>query len=262
MRENRVKKKLAAGQPAIGSVLSLPDPFVAELMAGAGFDFILVEMEHSPLTISELQNVLIGLHPTESTVLVRAAWNDVVMIKQILDVGAEGLVIPWINTAEEARRAVAAAKYPPRGIRGCGPRRAARLSSSRESYLLQADDQILVLGQIETLEAVNHLDAILETEGLDGIMVGPADLACSMGYLHDLTNPAVDAMIETILGKCQAHGVPFGMFTGTLERARQWIGRGGLIATVGGDVPFILEGIARTRQAVEEWLAGRDGSPP
>jgi 2-keto-3-deoxy-L-rhamnonate aldolase RhmA len=257
MRENRVKQKLAAGQPVIGSVISLPDPFVAELLAGAGVDFLLVETEHSPLTISELQTVLIGLHPTESTVIVRAAWNDMVMIKQILDVGAEGLIIPWVNTAEEARRAVAAAKYPPAGIRGCGPRRAARLSANREDYFARANEQTLVLGQIETIQAVDHLDEILATEGLDGIMVGPADLACSMGYLQDLANPAVDEMIAHILGKCQEHGVPFGMFTGTLERARKWIDRGGQIATVGGDVPYLLEGIARTRQALDEWLGPR-----
>ena len=127
MRENRVKRLLKAGKPAIGTVISLPDPFTAEVLAGFGFDFLLVDTEHSPVTISELQSILIALRSAESTIIVRAAWNDIVMIKQILDVGAEGVIVPWVNTPEEAQRAVAAARYPPIGLRGYGPRRAARL---------------------------------------------------------------------------------------------------------------------------------------
>src|SRR6266849_126002 len=111
MRENRVKRMVRAGKAAIGSVISLPDPFIAEVMAGVGFDFLLIDTDHCPITISELQGILIALRPTESTILVRAAWNDVVMIKQILDVGAEGVIVPWVNTPEEAKRAVAAARY-------------------------------------------------------------------------------------------------------------------------------------------------------
>jgi 2-keto-3-deoxy-L-rhamnonate aldolase RhmA len=127
MRENRMKRMLREGKAAVGSVVSLPDLFVAEIMAGMGFDFLLIDTEHTPFTITELQNVLIALRPTDSTIIVRAAWNDLVMVKQILDVGAEGVIIPWVNTPEEARRAVAAARYPPVGVRGYGPRRASRL---------------------------------------------------------------------------------------------------------------------------------------
>jgi len=247
MRENRVKQLLKAGKPAIGSIVSLPDMFVAEVMAGIGFDFLLIDTEHAPVTINELQTLLIALRGTESTIIVRAAWNDLVMVKQILDVGAEGVIIPWVNTPEEARRAVAAARYPPVGVRGVGPRRAGRLSSSPAEYIRKANDEILLIGQIETATAVENLDGILSTPGLDAIMVGPADLAASMGHLHDLNNPAVDAMIGRILQKCQEHKVPFGMFTGTLERARQWVSQGGLIATVGGDLAFVVNGATRPK---------------
>ena len=255
MRDNRIKKLLSEGKAVIGSAISLPDPFVAEVIGKVGFDFLIIDTEHCPITISELQNVLIGLHPTESVIIVRAAWNDVVMIKQILDVGAEGVVVPWVNSAEEARRAVAAAKYPPLGIRGCGPRRAARLSASSAEYFVKANDNILVLGQIETVQAVENLDEMLQVEGLDGIMVGPADLACSMGYIHDMQNPAVDDMIGRILNKCKEHKVPFGMFTGTMENARKWISRGGQIATVGSDVGFIAEGAAAALEEINELLS-------
>ncbi len=255
MRDNRVKCLLKEGKAVVGSVISLPDPFVAEVMASVGFDFIIIDTEHCPITINELQNILIALRPTESTIIVRAAWNDVVMIKQILDVGAEGIIVPWVNSDEEAKQAVAAAKYPPLGIRGCGPRRAARFSASRDEYLAKANDNILVLGQIETVQAVENLDAILQVDGLDGIMVGPADLACSMGYIHDLENSAVDEMIGHILCKCKEKGVHFGMFTGTMEKARKWIKRGGQIATAGSDVGFIVEGSARTKTEIDELLS-------
>jgi 2-keto-3-deoxy-L-rhamnonate aldolase RhmA len=251
MRENRVKQLLKAGKPAIGSIVSLPDLFVAEVMAGVGFDFLLIDTEHAPVTISELQTLLIALRGTESTIIVRAAWNDVVMVKQILDVGAEGVIIPWVNTPEEARRAVAAARYPPVGVRGLGPRRAGRLSSSPAEYVRKANDEILLIGQIETTTAVENLDGILSTPGLDAIMVGPGDLAASMGHIHELNTPAVDAMIGRILQKCKEHHVPFGMFTGSLERARQWVSQGGLIATVGGDLTFVVNGAAEAKRQID-----------
>ena len=244
MRLNRMKQKLAAGEAVIGTALSLTDPFTAEVMGNIGFDFLIVDTEHSPMSDGELQNVLIGLHPTESTIVVRVQWNDPVRVKRVLDVGAEGIIFPWINNGEECRRAVASTKYPPDGIRGIGPRRASRLYPEGGDYIPNANDNILVLVQIERIGAVDILDEILPTPGLDGVMIGPADLGASMGYTKDLGNPAVDDAIARVLAKCKEHGVPFGMFTGTLEKARQWTSQGGQIATVGGDVGF-MESAAR-----------------
>jgi 2-keto-3-deoxy-L-rhamnonate aldolase RhmA len=251
MRENRMKRLLREGKAAVGSVISLPDLFVAEIMAGMGFDFLLIDTEHTPFTITELQNVLIALRPTDSTIIVRAAWNDLVMVKQILDVGAEGVIIPWVNTPAEAKRAVAAARYPPVGVRGYGPRRASRLIANPADYVRRANDEVLVIGQIETTTAIENLDGILTTPGLDAIMIGPADLAASLGHIQDLMNPAVDAAIGRVLAKCKEHRVPFGMFTGTLERARQWVSQGGQIATVGGDVPFLLAAATQGKKDID-----------
>lgn len=257
MRENQVRRKLRDGQSVVGSVISLPEPFVAEVMGAAGFDFILIDTEHSPLSVHQLQTILIALRSSSSTIIVRSPWNDPVMVKQILDVGAEGVIFPWVSSRSECEAAVSAAKYPPQGLRGWGPRRAGRLDGSFQEYARQANDQVLVLAQIERAEAVEKLDEILTTPGLDGIMVGPADLAWSMGYGHDLENEAVQDTIQRILDGCLRNGVPFGMFTGTAEKARKWIGRGGRIATVGGDMPFIDAGIAQAKQQIAEILRAR-----
>lgn len=256
MRENTTKRKLREGRAVIGSVLSLPDPFVAEIMGQAEFDFLLIDMEHCPLSVDQLQTMLVGARPTPSTILVRAPWNDPVAVKQILDVGAEGIILPWINSREECEAAVAAAKYPPEGIRGFGPRRAQRLAGGIMAYAAGANDQVMVLAQIERVEAVERLDEILTTPGLDGIMVGPADLALSMGHRSDLDHPEVEAAIQRTLDACLRHQVPFGMFTGTFEKARKWIGRGGRIATIGGDLAFIDAGIALTKRQAAELLNG------
>lgn len=254
MRENQVKRKLREGQAVIGSVLSTPEPFIAEIMGAANFDFLLVDTEHSPLSIYDLQNLLIALRPTESTVIVRAPWNDPVAVKQILDVGADGVIFPWINSRAECEAAVSAAKYPPDGLRGAGPRRAGRLGGGNANYFCRANEEVLVLAQIEQAVAVERLDEILTTPGLDGIMVGPADLAASMGHLHELEHPDVEAAIQRILEGCQRNNLPFGMFTGTAAKARTWIQRGGKIATIGGDTWFIDAGIAATKAEIASIL--------
>jgi len=248
-----MKQKLAAGEAVIGTAIGIPDPFVAELMGDIGFDFLIIDTEHAPLSDGEVQNLLIALRPTESTLILRVQWNDPVRVKRLLDIGAEGIIFPWINSAAECRQAVAATKYPPEGIRGYGPRRAARIYPEAGDYADKANDNILVLGQIERIEAVERLDEILPTPGFDGVMIGPADLGISMGHLNDLAHPDIDAAIERVLAKCKQHGVPFGMFTGTLEKARQWTSRGGQIATVGGDAGF-LEAAARQAKADIEAL--------
>ncbi len=246
MRENRMKRLLKQGKPVVGCVLSIPEPYVAESLGRYGFDFILIDMQHNPLTAAQLQEMLIALHPSESTVIVRAAWNDQTYINMVLDVGAEGVILPWVNTPEQARAAVSAAKYPPEGRRSWGPRRAGAIyGGDFEEYAAKANDNVLVLPQIEHVEAVKNLDAILTTKGVDGIMIGPADLAFSMGYVTGRSNQQVDDMIQKVLDGCLRHGVPWGMFTGGMDQARKWLLRGGLIATGGSDTGFIAAGAAQ-----------------
>ncbi|MEV8511621.1 aldolase/citrate lyase family protein [Dactylosporangium sp. NPDC051484] len=247
MRDNRLLSSLRAGEASIGTLMTIPDLLVAEVMGNAGVDFLAVDTEHSPMTTEQLHGVLTALYPTESTVLVRVPAHGDVYIKQALDLGAEGVIVPSVNTAAECRTAVASARYAPVGSRGFGPRRASRLHGDRADYLARANGQIAVLAMIETGEAVEAIDEILATGGLDGIMVGPFDLAVSLGHLGDPEHPAVEEAIQKVLVACQGSGVPFGIFSNTPAATQKWVSRGALIATLGSDLQYLDAGIARTK---------------
>src|SRR5579859_1649167 len=238
---------MASGGLALGVSLTIADPFVAEVIGGAGFDFVLIDAEHSPISIDRLQMMLIALRSSESTALVRPAANDPALIKQILDLGAEGLIVPEVDDAASCAAAVAAARYPPLGRRGFGPRRAARLDGGRPAYLARADAEIAVLVMIESATAVADIDAILKTPGLDGIMVGPADLAVTMGHLGDLGHPDVGAAITAVRDACERQSVPFGIFAATEQAARDWSAAGARFMTIGADTQFLDQGLARSR---------------
>src|SRR5882724_10648180 len=208
MRDNRTKSIMRSGGLALGVSVTVPDPFVTEVVGGAGFDFVLIDAEHSPIAIDQLQVMLIALRSSESTVLVRPAANDSTLIKQILDLGAEGLVVPEVDDAPSCAAAIAAARYPPLGRRGFGPRRAARLEGGRPAYLARADDEVAAFVMIESADAAAGLDDLLRTPGLDGVMVGPADLAVTMGHRDDFNHPDIRAAIAEVRAACRRHSVP------------------------------------------------------
>ena len=247
MRDNRTKRIMLSGGLALGVSLTIPDPFVTEVAGGAGFDFVLIDAEHSPIAVDQLQVMLIALRSSPSTVLVRPAANDPALIKQALDLGAEGLVVPEVDDAAACAAAVAAARYPPLGRRGFGPRRAARLDGGRPAYLARADEEVAVLVMIESAAAVAGIDAILKTPGLDGIMVGPADLAATMGHLSDPSHPDIRSAVTDVRDACERHSVPFGIFTATEQAARDWAAAGARFMTVGADTQFIDQGLAKSR---------------
>jgi 2-keto-3-deoxy-L-rhamnonate aldolase RhmA len=257
MRDNRTKRIMLSGGLALGVSVTVPDPFVTEVVGGAGFDFVLIDAEHSPIGIDQLQMMLIALRSSESTVLVRPAANDPALAKQILDLGAEGLVVPEVDDAASCAAAVAAARYPPLGRRGFGPRRAARLEGGRPAYLARADEEVAVLVMIESAAAVASIDAILKTPGLDGIMVGPADLAVTMGHLSELGHPDVRAAIVSVRDACERHSVPFGIFAATEQAAREWSAAGARFMTVGADTQFIDQGLARSRALAQSLRESR-----
>jgi 2-keto-3-deoxy-L-rhamnonate aldolase RhmA len=252
MRENFVKRQLRAGKAVIGTSLSIPDPFVAEVIGSAGFDFVIVDTEHSPISPAQLQLVLMALRPTQSTVIVRAVANDPAVIKQILDIGAEGVIVPDVSNREECEHAVQAMRYAPDGFRGFGPRRASRLATSRAEYLQRANAEVAAFVMVENEQALDHLDEIVTTPGLDGVIVGPADLATSMGYLLDQGNEAVGRAIDLISQACLRHGVPFGSYTVTPEATGKWLAAGAQIATMGSDVSFLDAGIARAKANITD----------
>ena len=257
MRDNRFKRIMGSDGLALGVSLTIADPFVAEVIGGAGFDFVLIDAEHSPITIDQLQAMLIALRGSKSTALVRPTANDPAQIKQILDLGAEGIVVPEVEDAACCAAAVAAARYPPLGRRGFGPRRAARLDGGRSAYLARADEEIAVLVMIESAAAVANVDAILKTPGLDGVMVGPADLAVTMGHLRDLGDPEVRTAITAVREACRRQSVPFGIFAGTEQAAREWSAAGARFMTIGADTQFLDQGIARSRTLAQSLKESR-----
>jgi 2-keto-3-deoxy-L-rhamnonate aldolase RhmA len=252
MRENQTKARMASGQPALGISLTIPDAFVAEMVGSAGFDFVFIDTEHSPIPMDQLQIMLIALRTSPSTTFVRPVANDPGLIKQILDLGAEGVVVPEIHDATSAAAAVAATRYPPLGHRGFGPRRAARLEGGRPNYLRRANEEVAAFVMIEHPEAVADIDAILQTPGLDGIMVGPADLAAGMGHLLELGHPDPAAAIERVFDACERHSFPFGIFAAAETSTRTWVGRGARFVTIGSDVQFLDQGLARCRSLATE----------
>jgi 2-keto-3-deoxy-L-rhamnonate aldolase RhmA len=249
MRDNSLLKRLREGHASVASFVTIPDLFTAEVMGAAGVDVLVVDTEHSAMSASQLQGVLTAVHPTESTVIVRVADNDPVLIGQALDLGAEGVLVPGVRTREDCERAVRSCLYAPEGTRGFGPRRASRLHGDRSDYVARANQQIAVIAMIEHYDALEDLDEIVITDGLAAVFVGTADLAVSMGYLHDMANPEVAEAVSRIAEACRSHGTPFGTFTGTEEAANAWVTRGAQIVTMGSDLQYLDAGIAGTRRA-------------
>ena len=184
----------------------------------------------------------------------RAPALDPVAIKQILDVGAESIVIPDVSSRDACERAVRSARYFPDGYRGFGPRRASRLDGSRADYIERANAEVGLYVMIENVRALDCLDEILTTPGLDGVIIGPADLAVSMGFLLDQANPEVQNAIAQILGACLRRSVPAGIFAPSAKAAQQWIGSGGQFVVLGSDLSYIDAGIARTRSDRDELI--------
>ncbi len=243
MLVSKTKRKLRDGKPVFGVGLHTNDPFIADIIGNAGFDYILIDGQHGPLDPLMLYNMVNGLGRTESDVVVRVAYNEPWMIGQALDMGADGVIVPLVDSADDVRKAVDAAKYPPMGHRSNGPRKTWRLGSY-EDYLLRANEETIVWPQIETAGAMEEIDEFLEVEGIDGIMIGPSDLSYSLGFQPPDLIPQAEEAVQLILDKCKEHGVPWGMFSG-LEQGEKWIRRGGQIITTSGDLGYVAEGAAR-----------------
>ncbi|WP_323717566.1 4-hydroxy-2-oxoheptanedioate aldolase [Paracoccus aminovorans] len=236
---NRFKQAIAAGQSQIGLWCSLPGSYAAECVAGSGYDWLLFDTEHSPgdpLTVlAQLQAVA----PYPVSAVVRPAANDPVLIKRFLDIGAQTLLIPMVNSAAEAQAAVAATRYPPRGIRGVsGLTRATRFGRVA-GYAEQAEDALCLLVQIETREALDRIEEIAAVKGVDGIFVGPADLAASLGHVGKPGHPEVVAKVEDAIARIIAAGKPAGILTPDRSFAARCIALGTLFTAVGIDAGIL-----------------------
>ena len=243
MLTNHFKRALQEKRPQIGLWLGLCSSYSAELLAGAGFDWLLIDGEHAPNNVQTVLGQLQAIAPYPSRPVVRPPWNDAVIIKQLLDVGAQTLLIPMIQNAEQARDAVRATRYPPHGVRGVGSALARASRWNRvPDYLQQADEQMCVLVQIETREAVKNLDAILQVEGVDGVFIGPADLSADMGFAGNPQHPEVQAAIEQAIAQIRAAGKAPGILMANEQLAKRYLELGARFVAVGVDTTLLARG--------------------
>jgi 4-hydroxy-2-oxoheptanedioate aldolase len=238
---NEFKHALAAGRMQIGLWSSLCSHIGAEIIADCGFDWILLDTEHSPSDVPILVTQMQGMMRGTATPIVRPAWNDTVLIKRILDAGATSLLIPFVQNAEEARRAVSATRYPPGGMRGVsGSNRAARYGRIKD-YLHKANSEICVLVQVETGSALEQLEEIASVEGVDGVFIGPADLAASLGHTGDQLHPTVQKAIEEAGRRLKKVGKAAGILTPVEADAKRYIQWGYTFVAVGSDVGLLTK---------------------
>jgi 4-hydroxy-2-oxoheptanedioate aldolase len=236
---NAFKHALAAGKLQIGLWSSLCSNIGAEIISDSGFDWILLDTEHSPNEIPGLLSQLQALQRGPTTPIVRPAWNDPVLIKRVLDIGAQSVLLPYVQTPEEARRAVAAVRYPPAGIRGVAATPRASRFGRVKDYLRKADAEMCVLLQVETRAAFDQLEAIAAVEGVDGIFIGPADLSASFGHLGNPQHPEMQNHLEQAARRLKAAGKPAGILTGNEDEARRYIDWGYTFVAVGTDTVLL-----------------------
>jgi 4-hydroxy-2-oxoheptanedioate aldolase len=234
--QNNFKRAIAAGQQQIGLWLSLASPYAAEVVAGSGFDWLVIDTEHSPNEVDNTLSQLQALAAYPGMPVVRPAWNDSVLIKRHLDIGAQTLLVPYVSTPAEAAKAVAAARYPTRGVRGvAGVTRAARFGRVKD-YARRAEEELCMLVQVETREALDNLEAIARTDGIDGVFIGPADLAAALGHLGDAQHAEVQSAIQDAIARIRACGKPAGILATDEASTRRYIEWGTVFTAVGLDI--------------------------
>ncbi|MPZ37882.1 MAG: 4-hydroxy-2-oxo-heptane-1,7-dioate aldolase [Rhizobiales bacterium] len=242
LMRNSFKKAIAEGRVQIGLWSSLCSNIGAEVVADAGFDWILLDGEHSPNDVPSTMSQLQALVGGTASPIVRPAWNDAVMIKRILDVGAQSILVPYVQNADEAQRAVAAVRYPPAGIRGVAASTRANHYGRVNNYLKLADSEICLLVQVETRSALGELEAIAKVAGVNGVFIGPSDLAASLGHIGNPAHPEVQAALEDAVKRLKAVGTPAGILTLNEEEARRYIGWGYTFVAVGSDIGLLGRG--------------------
>lgn len=239
---NRFKQALREKQPQIGLWLALASPYAAEICAGAGFDWLLLDGEHAPNDVPLLMSQLQALSAASGQAIVRTPMDAPWLIKQLLDIGAQTLLIPMVETAEQAQALVKAVRYPPQGIRGVGAALARASAFNRTAnYLTSANEQICLLVQIESRAGLEQLDAIAATEGVDGVFIGPADLAADMGFLGQPAAAEVQYAVEQALIRIQSHGKAAGILSADVLLCSRYLELGATFVAVGSDVGLLVK---------------------
>lgn len=242
------------GRVPLGTWIMSASPIVAEAIGCAGFDWAVLDMEHAPIDLMDLVHLMQAVAATPMLPVVRVPWNDTVTVKRVLDAGATSLLFPFVQTADEARRAVAATRYPPDGVRGMAAMgRASRFGTTPDHYR-SANARIGVIVQLETPAAVGALEAIAAVPGVDAIFLGPADLSGAMGHVGELSHPEVMALMSDAARRCRALGKPVGTVGGTPEVVARYRDAGFTFVAIASDLGFLMraaQGAIATLRDVE-----------
>lgn len=241
---NAFKQLLSAagGNPPIGIWISSASPLVAEAVAHAGFDWGLIDMEHSPVDMMEVVHLLQAVAVTRMAPLVRVPCSDTVVIKRVLDAGATTLMVPFVQDAEAARAAVAATRYPPEGVRAMSASGRASRFGTDTTYFRNANRGIALIVQLETVQAIARLESIAAVPGVDALFIGPADLSASMGHVGHPTHPQVMELMSDVVHRCKAIGKPVGAFGVTPEVVAQYRAIGFDFVAIGSDLGLLIRG--------------------
>ncbi|MCB1684809.1 MAG: aldolase/citrate lyase family protein [Pseudomonadales bacterium] len=258
MRENTALRAWRAGKGTVGCWLSMGNSYSAESLAQMGFDWVCVDLQHGLIDYTDLTHMLPAISTSQATPLVRVPWNEPYEIMKALDAGAYGVIVPMVNSREEAAQAVAACRYPPDGNRSFGPIRAALYGG--RGYAKEANAELACIAMIETRDGIANLEEILSTPGLDGVYVGPSDLALALGMapVGDNDNPEHAKVVQRILDGCRAHGVAAGIHTSSLAFTQRYLQAGFNFVTLGTDSGFMLGAAGAQLAAAKGTVAERE----
>lgn len=262
MRPNTTLRAWREGRQTLGSWVSLANTQVAELMAHFDFDWLCVDMQHGLVDFPDVCAMLPAISTTQTTPLVRVPWNEPHIIMKALDAGAYGVIVPMINNAEDAARAVAACKYPPLGSRSYGPARA--MLYGGPDYGECANDEIAVVLMVETGEGLANVDEIAATDGVDCLFIGPSDLSLALGMEagKGWGEPEFEAAVDSIAAACERHGIAVGAYTHSAKLAAEYLHRGFHMVDVMGDSRFLAAGVRDALEVVRGAWARQEGASP
>ena len=238
-KARRFRSKFHSGKPCWGAQLALSDPAVAEIFGRAGFDWLVVDTEHTATNLPTVRAMLQAAAATQAILLARPLRFDADEIRRLLDLGSPGVLCPFINTGEEARRLVEACRYPPAGTRGFGPRRAGLYGFDSDQYFAEANAAMLCLGIIESQQAIENIDDIVKVAGFDGVVIGPLDLSISLGCYKQFAHPSYVAAVEAVRQACRRRGKAMGHGCQSIEHARECRAMGDTLLLAGGDDAFL-----------------------
>jgi 2-keto-3-deoxy-L-rhamnonate aldolase RhmA len=255
---NLFREKLKRGGIPLGTIISFNDPTVTEALCH-DLDFVWIDAEHSAMSLPVIQGHVMATKSSRAAAIVRVPWNDPVLIKPILDMGADGIIAPMVRTVEEAKQAVAACLYPPQGIRGYGPRRPSAYGRlGGPDFVRKMNESIIVILQIEHIDAVNNIDAMVQVPGITSLVIGSNDLSGSMGLLGQPRHPHVLESIDKVIAAGRGAGLPVGIGIGNDATViNEWIAKGIQWVAMGNDVGLLLTGLNQVLTDVQAFIDTR-----